>query len=82
MRNPVKHIRGFMSAFGTHRQVEKKLWLLYEAAINSNIADDWSKDKRAEVYFFVKTLTKFFKGFTALYEVTEETIRQKADIEN
>ena len=78
----VKKIRMFMKAFGSPKEIAKMLWTLYEAAINSKMADSWDKNERADLFFFVKTLVKFFQGFTVVYELTEATIKQRKAKEN
>lgn len=78
----VKKIRKFMKAFGSPKEVAKILWTLYEAALNSEMANSWDKNKRADLFFFVKTLVKFFEGFTVVYELTEATMEQKKAEEN
>lgn len=72
----------FMKAFGSPKEIAKMLWALYEAALNSKMADSWDKNKRADFFFFVKTLVRFFKGFTVVYELTEATMKQKRAKEN
>lgn len=68
-----------MTAFGAPKEIAKILWMLYEAALNSKMADSWDENKRADIFFFVKTLVKFFEGFAVVYELTETRMSQQKE---
>ena len=73
----IKKIRQFLDTFGgtDADDIEERMWQLYEAALNSELADGWDLNRRPDMYLFVRLIVDYFQGFIEIFRHLEPTLK-------